>query len=82
MSIHDYDLVAQRASQPRVWLAAGTGASPEPADRPTVRDNRMCTWVAGSDGRYHSIDGFHHATWAELHARFDLVEVVPNTRAA
>lgn len=63
-------------SRPRVWLAGSNGSALEPTDRPTVRDNRMCTWAPGSDGRYHSADGWHHATWTELHARFDLVEVV------
>ena len=63
------------STKPRVWLVAGTGAAPDPSDRPAVRDNRMITWLAGPDGSYHSADGRHHATWSELHARFDLVEV-------
>jgi hypothetical protein len=63
------------AVQPRVWLVAGIGRTPDPADLPTVRDNRMRTWTAGDDGHYHSTDGYHHATWSELHARFDLVEI-------
>jgi hypothetical protein len=61
--------------QPRVWLVAGIGTTPDPVDLPTVRDNRMRTWAADQDGRYHSTDGYHHATWSELHTRFDLVEV-------
>lgn len=59
-------------ARPRVWLA---GDGPGPEDRPTVRDTRMCTWCPGEDGCYHTIDGWHRATWADLHARFDLVEV-------
>ncbi|HEU5475208.1 MAG TPA: hypothetical protein VFV67_31580 [Actinophytocola sp.] len=63
--------------RPRVWLVAGTGATAaDPTDHPVVRDNRMRTWRAGADGHYHSTDGWHHATWTELHARFDLVEVL------
>lgn len=60
------------AQRPRVWLA---GEGTDPADMPTVRDTRMCTWCPGDDGCYHSANGWHHATWAELHAQFDLVEV-------
>lgn len=65
----------QSSARPRVWLVAGIGSTPDPADHPTVRDNRMRTWQPGPDGQYHSADGWHHATWAELHTRFDLVEV-------
>ena len=60
---------------PRVWLVAGLGAAAEPADHPAVRDDLMRGWVPGPDGRYHTLDGRHHASWTELHARFDLVEV-------
>lgn len=62
-------------TRPRVWLVAGLGILPAPTDRPTVRDDQMRTWHPGNDGRYHSADGFHHATWVELHSRYDLVEV-------
>lgn len=62
-------------TEPRVWLVAGLGTAPEPVDCPSVRDDQMRRWDCGPDGRYHSADGWHHATWAELHARFDLVEV-------
>jgi hypothetical protein len=58
--------------RPRVWLV---GSTPDPADLPTVRDTRMRTWQPGDDGQYHSTDGWHHATWTELHSRYDLVEV-------
>jgi hypothetical protein len=68
-------------ARPRVWLVAGLGParhSPaEPADRPAVRDDLMRTWRHGIDGRWHTPDGRHHATWTELHARFDLIEVTP-----
>lgn len=60
-------------NRPRVWLVGGTVA--DPADLPTVRDTWMRTWRPGADGRYHSADGWHHATWTELHSRYDLVEV-------
>ncbi|MEV0066667.1 hypothetical protein [Amycolatopsis sp. NPDC050768] len=60
---------------PRVWLAAGLGTSPAPADRPTLRDDLMRQWRAGSDGLWHTPDGRHHADWTELHTRYDLVEV-------
>ncbi|QFU90955.1 hypothetical protein [Amycolatopsis sp. YIM 10] len=63
-------------SRPRVWLVAdlcpGTAV---PADRPPVRDDLMRRWCPGTDGQYHTADGRHHAQWAELRARFDLVEV-------
>jgi hypothetical protein len=35
----------------------------------------MRTWQPGDDGTYHSADGWHRATWNELHSRYDLVEV-------
>lgn len=62
-------------NRPRVWLVSRIGASPDPTDLPAVRDTRMRTWVPGDDGVYHSADGWHHATWTELHSRYDLVEV-------
>jgi hypothetical protein len=61
------------SDRPRVWLVGRIGT--EPNDLPAVRDTRMRTWVPGDDGVYHSADGWHHATWTELHSRFDLVEV-------
>ncbi|MGH3827779.1 MAG: hypothetical protein ACRDQX_11495 [Pseudonocardiaceae bacterium] len=36
----------------RVWLTAGLGTAPAPADQPTVRDDLMRTWQPGPDGRY------------------------------
>ncbi|MGH3832908.1 MAG: hypothetical protein ACRDRS_21120 [Pseudonocardiaceae bacterium] len=59
----------------RVWLAGGLGTTPEPTDRPTVSDNQMRTWCPGPDGRYNTHGGRQHATWGELRARYDLVEV-------
>ncbi|MGH3721185.1 MAG: hypothetical protein ACRDRI_20505 [Pseudonocardiaceae bacterium] len=35
----------------------------------------MRTWRPGPDGRYSTGEGRHYATWGELHARHDLVEV-------
>jgi hypothetical protein len=63
---------------PRVWLADATGrAGGEPVDRPVVRDHLMHQWEPDTDSTgYHTPDWCHHATWAELHARFDLVEVL------
>ena len=58
--------------RPRVWLV---GSTSEPADHPAVRDTWLRTWVRHDDGVYHSSDGWHHATWTELHSRSDLVEV-------
>jgi hypothetical protein len=63
--------------RPRVWLVAGLGNTPNPVDRPVVRDDLMRQWWPGPDGRYHTADGRHHANWTELHTRFDLVEVTP-----
>jgi len=62
-------------NRPRVWLVGGTGTTPDPADLPAVWDTWLRTWLPGADGRYHSADGWHHATWTELHSRYDLVEV-------
>ncbi|MBV8540611.1 MAG: hypothetical protein JO063_06980 [Pseudonocardiales bacterium] len=62
-------------AHPRVWLVAGLGTAPEPTDQPTVRDDLMRTWRPGPDGRYTTGGGRHHATWGELRARHDLVEV-------
>ena len=36
-------------------------------------------WLPRPDGRYHTQDGKDHATWADLHARHDLVEVLETT---
>ncbi|HET9143392.1 hypothetical protein [Actinophytocola sp.] len=66
----------QVSATPRVWLVARTGSTADPTDGPVVRDTRMRTWRPGPDGAYHSTDGWHHATWAELHSRFDLIEVL------
>lgn len=62
----------EHEKRPRVWLV---GTTPDPADLPTVRDTRMRTWQPGEDGTYCSTDGWHRATWTELHSRYDLVEV-------
>ncbi|MFD8497534.1 hypothetical protein [Amycolatopsis sp. NPDC059657] len=62
-------------TRPRVWLVAGLGAAPEPADCPQVRDGLMRCWCHGLDGQWHTADGRHHAAWSDLHNRFDLVEV-------
>lgn len=62
-------------STARVWLVAGLGPATAPADMPMVRDDLMREWLPGRDHRWHTPDGRHHATWQELHTRFDLVEV-------
>jgi len=61
----------------RVWLVAGlsTTDNPAPVDRPVLRDDLMRCWYPDVDGRWHTADGRHHATWTELHTRYDLVEV-------
>jgi hypothetical protein len=69
-----HDTVRTR-NRPRVWLVRGIGTTPDPTDLPAVRDTWLRTWLPGADGIYHTADGRHHATWAELHARCDLVEV-------
>ncbi|SFW50404.1 hypothetical protein [Amycolatopsis australiensis] len=62
--------------RPRVWLVAGLAApTREPADHPPVRDDLMRRWEPRPDGTYQTADGRHHASWTELHARYDLVEV-------
>jgi hypothetical protein len=58
-----------------VWLVAG-GRRPDPRDQPVVRDDLQHVWWPGPDGLWHTGDGHHHATWSELRARFDLVEVL------
>lgn len=62
---------------PRVWLAAGIGPERgEPADHPPVRDDQGRVWRHDAgDGRWHTTDGRHHQTWAQLHARSDLAAV-------
>jgi hypothetical protein len=62
-------------ARPRVWLAGGPRGVLAPADRPVVRDDLMRQWFCVADDRYRTADGRHCATWAELRARFDLVEV-------
>ncbi len=59
----------------RVWLVADFGSAPAPTGQPTVRDDLMCIWRPGPGGRYVTGDGRHYATWDELRARHDLVEV-------
>jgi hypothetical protein len=66
----------------RVWLVAGLAAVPAPVDGPVLRDDLMRTWepdqdasASGADAGWHTVDGRHHATWRELHGRYDLVEV-------
>jgi len=61
--------------RPRVWLVAGLGTDQEPTDHPVLRDDRCRRWTYGDDGRWHTTDNRHHATWQELHARTDLVEL-------
>lgn len=63
-------------ARPRVWLVAGVSTTDiTPADLPVVRDHLMRTWEPGEDNQWHTRDGRHHATWTELHTRYDLVEV-------
>lgn len=69
----------QPSHRPRVWLVAG-GHTPDPCTccQPAVRDTLMHTWRPGNDGLMHmtTANGHnHHARWAELRARYDLVEV-------
>ena len=61
----------------RVWLVAALCRTAAPADRPAVRDDLMRTWLPVAGAAYRSSDGKHQATWAQLHAQFDLVEVYP-----
>lgn len=63
--------------RPRVWLVAG-GRTPDPRpdQLPTVRDTLGHTWWPRTDGLMHmTTAGQHHASWRELRARYDLVEV-------
>lgn len=69
------EMAMDTPNRPRVWLVATIGTTPDPIDLPAVRDTRMRTWLPDHDGVYHSTDGWHHATWTELHTRYDLVEV-------
>ena len=78
MHDHDLPIPTQRTGEPRrprVWLVAGLDTTPAPADLPTVRDDLMRTWHPDGAGEFHTTDGRHHATWTDLHARHDLVEV-------
>jgi hypothetical protein len=56
----------------RVWLAGSS--PPPPIDGPTLSDLTR-VWLPSPDGDYRTPDGRHHATWSELHARHDLIEV-------
>ena len=64
----------------RVWLAAGFGGRPAPTgvDRPVVSDLTR-VWIPALDGEYRTPDGRHHASWAQLRARYDLIEIVGRT---
>ncbi len=59
----------------RGWLVAALVHTCESADRPTVRNDLMRTWVPEPGSGYRTHDGRRRATWAQLPARFDLVEV-------
>jgi hypothetical protein len=74
--------MSTRAVEPRVWLVGGTGSPPPPAgdDQPALSDLTR-VWLPGPNGEYHTEDGRHHASWADLHARHDLVEVLNITSA-
>jgi hypothetical protein len=60
---------------PRVWLAAGIGAEAPHDHLVAVHDDQGRTWFAEDDGCFHTGDNRRHASWAELHARTDLIEV-------
>ncbi|MGH3718831.1 MAG: hypothetical protein ACRDRI_08320 [Pseudonocardiaceae bacterium] len=66
------DPTPQPTDRARVWLIAGLGTAPTP----TVRDDLMRTWQPGPDDHYSTNEGRHHATWNELRARHNLVEVL------
>jgi hypothetical protein len=68
------DVLVAVVTRPRVWLAGAERGRLVPADAPVVRDDLMRHWQPAPGG-YRTADGRHYATWAELHARFDLVEV-------
>ncbi|WP_124394284.1 hypothetical protein [Rhodococcus wratislaviensis] len=68
---------AHRSRTARVWLVAGLAHTSEPVDRPAVRDDLMRTWVPEPGSGYRTPDGRRRTTWAQLHSRFDLVEVTP-----
>lgn len=67
-------LVPEFATRPRVWLV-GLGDAAEPANATTVRDDLARRWRLDADGLWRTIDGRHHATWEQLHATSDLVEI-------
>lgn len=63
-------------TRPRVWLVGGnTTSDPAPGQEPAVRTDLMREWRPTSGGGYVTVDGRHRATWRELRARYDLVEV-------
>ncbi|QYB00870.1 hypothetical protein I1A62_26680 [Rhodococcus sp. USK10] len=68
---------AHRSRTARVWLVAGLAHTSEPVDRPAVRDDLMRTGVPEPGSGYRTPDGRRRTTWAQLHSRFDLVEVTP-----
>ena len=69
--------VSPGSTASRVWLVAALAHTCEPTDRPAVRDDLMRTWVPEPGSGYRTQDGRRRATWAQLHSRFDLVEVTP-----
>lgn len=64
-------------ARPRVWLVGGTTGPKPPTgtDKPAVSDGHR-RWLPGSADTWHTEDGRHHATWPDLHKRFDLVELM------
>jgi hypothetical protein len=64
-------------ARPRVWLVGGCSTSdPRPDQLPAVRDSLGHVWWPREDGLMHmTAAGQHHASWHELRARYDLVEV-------
>jgi hypothetical protein len=70
----------------RVWLVAGLSAAEPPVPQAVgvvaVRDDLLRVWHVDGAGWWHTADGRHHASWRELHDRFDLMEVNSDEQAA
>lgn len=61
----------------QIWLAGGDRPGQQPPSNATwlaeIQSGRR--WIPDGRGTWHTDDNRHHATLAELRARYDLAEV-------
>lgn len=66
------------STHPKIWLAGGDADRAQPSNATwfaEVPSGRQ--WIPDGRGQWHTADNRHHASLAELRARYDLVETGP-----